>query len=259
MTKVTSNMLDERTERREVERGRTLTDTEMARWRQAIIEEAKHAATELVGEAIREHHAMIVSDVAGAIVKAQDDLCQRIDQIPAGPQGERGPVGTLQAVQPYVDKVHYAGDVVAFQGSCYQARIDTGKSPPHADWICLVERGIDGRDGLGFRVCGLFRADQPYNRNDVCVFNKAAWVAKYDSPGALPGDGWYLLVGQGRTGDKGPPGPRGQPGPAGETVTIIDWELDPERYLATPLLSDGSKARPLSLRPFFERYHGEVA
>jgi hypothetical protein len=47
-----------------------------------------------------------------------------------------------------------------------------------------------------------------------------------------------------------------RPGPVGDTVTIIDWDLDPESYMATPLLSNGSKAAPLSLRPFFERYHG---
>ena len=246
-----------------------MTDNELRTWRQQVINDAATAAHAYVDQQIAELRSFFLNDnedSPGLLVRLLAEIDRRtreqtddkIKQIPAGPVG---PEGHLPAVKPYVpDTVYYRGDCVSYAGGCYEAVRDTARPPPHADdWICLAAAGRDGQDGLGFRVCGLFRADQCYSRNDVCVFNKAAWVAKYDSPGTLPGDGWYLLVGQGRTGDKGPPGPRGQPGPAGETVTIIDWELDPERYLATPLLSDGSKARPLSLQPFFERYHGEVA
>jgi hypothetical protein len=56
-------------------------------------------------------------------------------------------------------------------------------------------------------------------------------------------------------GERGEPGPRGLPGQAGPT--ILAWQIDSERYRATPLMSDGQEGPALELRPLFERYHTE--
>ena len=61
---------------------------------------------------------------------------------------------------------------------------------------------------------------------------------------------------KGESGEPGPPGERGLPGQAG--LTIRSWQIDPERYRATPLMSDGSEGPTLELRALFEQYHTEA-
>jgi hypothetical protein len=60
----------------------------------------------------------------------------------------------------------------------------------------------------------------------------------------------------GENGERGPPGPRGDAGASG--ATIRDWKIDRERYLATPLMSDGSEGPPLELRGLFEQFFHET-
>src|SRR5258708_26923296 len=50
----------------------------------------------------------------------------------------------------------------------------------------------------------------------------------------------------GEKGERGLPGPRGDPGTSG--ATIVGWKIDPERYVAMPVMSDGSDGPPLDLR-----------
>src|SRR5262249_19350473 len=57
---------------------------------------------------------------------------------PSGPPGEQGPPGKLPMVKLWMpETVHYAGDVVAYDGGTFQAKRDTGQTPAHADWVCL--------------------------------------------------------------------------------------------------------------------------
>jgi hypothetical protein len=37
-------------------------------------------------------------------------------------------------------------------------------------------------------------------------------------------------------------------------MTISGWKIDRARYLATPLMSDGSDGPPLELRELFEQF-----
>jgi hypothetical protein len=59
----------------------------------------------------------------------------------------------------------------------------------------------------------------------------------------------------GRRGQQGPRGERGPAGPAGPMGPAIkSWQIDWERYQATPLMSDGSEGPTLELRPLFEQF-----
>jgi hypothetical protein len=47
-------------------------------------------------------------------------------------------------------------------------------------------------------------------------------------------------------------GAKGDPGSSG--ATICGWKIDRARYVATPLMSDGSEGPPLELRELFEQF-----
>src|SRR5215813_6371208 len=146
---------------------------------------------------------------------------------PSGPRGEQGPPGKLPLVKLWVpETVHYAGDVVAYDGGTFQARRDTGQPPSHADWTCLATAG---RDGGSITVRGTFDEAAEYRRLDVVALNGGSFVALKDAPGPCPGPGWQLLASQGKrgvAGEKGERGPKGDPGLSG--ATIRDWKIDRE-------------------------------
>ena len=81
---------------------------------------------------------------------------------PQGPPGPEGPPALFPQVKAWSpDAVSYRGDVVTHAGGTWQARKDTGKEPPHPDWILLAVPGRDGRDGVSISptVRGTWRAD----------------------------------------------------------------------------------------------------
>ena len=175
---------------------------------------------------------------------------------PSGPPGEQGPPGKLPLVKLWVpETVYYAGDVVAYDGGTFQAKRDTGQPPPHADWVCLATAG---RDGNSITVRGTFDATADYRRLDVVAFNGGSFVARKDAPGPCPGSGWQLLASQGKRGVAGARGERGERGPKGDPglsgATICDWKIDRARYVAIPIMSDGSEGPPLELRGLFEQF-----
>jgi hypothetical protein len=61
---------------------------------------------------------------------------------------------------------------------------------------------------------------------------------------------------RGVAGEKGERGPQGSPGSSG--VTICDWKIDRARYVATPIMSDGSEGPPLELRELFQQFLTEA-
>lgn len=187
-----------------------------------------------------------------------------------GPQGERGlegPPGKLPIVKTYEpDQVHYAGDVVVHQGSTWQATKDTGQAPPHRDWIGLAFRGVDGVNGLTPQVRGLWKAEGEYHYLDICCVNGSSFIARSDNPGVCPGDGWQLLVSEGKRGKAGESitGPRGERGLPGERGArgepaphLMSWHLDRKSYRAIGKMSDGSET-VLELRPLFEQFQRET-
>ena len=172
---------------------------------------------------------------------------------PSGPPGEEGPPGKLPLVKLWVpERVHYEGDVVAYDGGTFQAKRDTGQPPSHADWVCLATAG---RDGNSITVRGTFNETQEYRHLDVVARNGGSFVALKDVPGPCPGAGWQLLASQGKrgvAGDRGERGQQGNPGLSG--ATIRDWKIDRALYVATPVMSDGREGPPLELRGLFEQF-----
>jgi hypothetical protein len=124
----------------------------------------------------------------------------------------------------------------------------------------------------GLRLRGAYRSDQDYDRLDVVTLDGSSYIARQDSPGPCPGDGWRILASAGGTGpqglsgpkgDRGPPGPAGETGPQGKPGTpgapIAGWKIDPASYSAFPLMPDGKQGPPLELRALFQQFFDEVS
>ena len=179
-----------------------------------------------------------------------------------GERGPEGPPGKLPMVKLWQqDAIAYCGEVVSHDGALFQATRDTAAVPAwdHADWIQLAAAG---RDAKTPNVRGVFDGRSTYCWLDVVSLNGGSFIAKHDDPGDCPGNGWQLLASQGKRGAEGPagpPGPRGEKGePAARPASIVDWQLDRERYVAIPLMSDGTKGPSLVLRGLFEQFQSET-
>lgn len=159
---------------------------------------------------------------------------ERGEQGPPGERGipgEQGPPGMLPVVRGWTDAVHYAGAVVAHAGATWQAQRDTGRSPPHEDWICIARAGEDGRSIV---VRGTWDDAETYRALDMVACNGSSFVALRDDPGACPGEGWQMVAMRGKTGkpgDQGAPGRTGDRGPPGPAV--VAHEIDDAGLLTT--------------------------
>jgi len=158
-----------------------------------------------------------------------------------GERGPEGPEGKLRQVREWEDRVHYAGDVVTYEGGVYQAVRDTGKEPGGDDWCCIVKPGRDGADGRSFTLRGTYSADAEYRALDVVALNGASFAAKQDNPGECPGPGWQLVATQGKAGKPGPKGDRGERGFV-TASTVIDARLSDDGVL-TLVNSDGTEVQ----------------
>ena len=157
-----------------------------------------------------------------------------------GEPGERGLPGMLPMVEPWTDRVFYAGDVVTFDGRLYQASLDTGKAPGGSDWLCLAERGADGVDGKSLRACGTWLDGCTYETGDVVTRNGGSFVARRDNPGQCPGEDWQLLASQGSRGKSGERGAKGDKGERGDPgASIVDLKINMDGLLVLSM-SDGT-------------------
>jgi hypothetical protein len=209
---------------------------------------------------IAAEHEFNINFLAEVLVDLKNDAEMRGPPGPSGPRGEEGPPGKLPIVKLWMpETVYYEGDVVAYDGGTFQAMCDTGQPPSHAHWICLAAAGCDGKT---IDVRGAFNETAEYHRLDVVALNGGSFIALKDAPGPCPGSGWQLLASQGKRGAAGENGEGGLIGPRGErgaaAPTIVGWKIERERYVATPIMSDGSEGPPLELHGLFEQFLSEV-
>lgn len=170
-----------------------------------------------------------------------------------GPRGERGPEGRLSVAKAWSDRVHYEGEIVTHNGATWQAQCDTGREPPHDDWICLAAAGQNGRDGRSPRVRDTFDAAvTDYRELDIVALGGAAFIARHDNPGPCPGVGWKQIAMQGKTGKPGERGGVGQRGPAGPAVVALDVT---DQGLLTVTNGDGSTVE-LDMYPLLSKLQG---
>jgi hypothetical protein len=167
-----------------------------------------------------------------------------------------GKLPTVKAYEP--GAVHYAGDVVAYDGSTWQARKDTGRTPPHPDWVCIAAAA------RALSVRGTYSAEETYAALDVVMKESSSYVALKDNPGPCPGPGWQMLAASGRrgvAGERGTPGERGAKGEAGAkgdaAPRLMGWRPDPAAYRVFAKMSDGNEI-PLELAKLFEQFHTET-
>lgn len=178
----------------------------------------------------------MISEAVSAIPAPQDGRDGR-DGVDGndGRDGERGPegaAGKLPVVRAWTEGVHYEGECRSFDGSLYQAVRDTGRAPPHDDWILIAaqgEAGVAGADAREHDYRGTYDPAAAYERLNVVALNGASFVAKKNDPGPCPGEGWQLVAAQGKRGqqgERGERGLRGDPGPA-----VLDLVLDDDGLL----------------------------
>jgi len=177
-----------------------------------------------------------------------------------GARGPEGPRGVMPIARAWKDGVSYAGDIVVHEGATWQALKDTGKPPGIGqDWIELAARGADAR---WLRARGTYAATETYAELDVVTRDSSSFIAVRDNPGPCPGNGWAMLACGGKRGAAGEKGDRGATGEKGErgadAPTISGWKRDRKRFVATPVMSDGTFGPELDLRDFFEQFQVET-
>jgi hypothetical protein len=214
--------------------------------------------------------------VARALAEARTEHAHELEaqrrefsaQIAGLEERVRAVPGRLPVAKAYEPgAVVYRGELVVDGGSCWQALRDTGRAPGEGDdWACVAKGGrdgVNGRDGGSLRLRGGYNVHGKYARFDVVEFGSDAFVARRDSPGACPGDGWLKLTGpRGEKGEKGELGPRGSRGEQGvpdKTLTIDGWTIDAPRYRAIPKLSNSTVGAALELRPLFQLYQAQTS
>jgi hypothetical protein len=112
------------------------------------------------------------------------------------------------------------------------------------------------------KIMGTYREGENYSFLNIVALGGSSFIARSDDPGPCPGEGWQLIASAGKQGKPGPQGDRGEAGQRGErglpAPTILGWQIDRERYSATPIMSDNSEVEPLQLRALFEQFHREA-
>jgi hypothetical protein len=165
-------------------------------------------------------------------------------------------------VKGYVTgKVHYEGDVVAHEGSTFQALCDTAQSPEGQDWQRLAAAG---RDGGTPEIRGTYQEAESYKKFDVVALNGSSFIARRDNPATCPGPDWQLIAScgkpgkPGQKGERGERGERGIKGDPGVVPYVVSWKIDRVAFSITATMSDGSKSPVIDMRPLFEQFQSET-
>jgi hypothetical protein len=168
-----------------------------------------------------------------------------------GDQGETGQAGQSGAKGDQGDKGDTGEAGQAIPGPAGRDGIDGKDGAPGE----RGERGVPGDPGVDgrtlFNIRDTYDAAEKYLMGDVATLNRTWFVARKDEPGPCPGPDW-------KAGPTGRVGDKGEPGPPGMTREVVSWVVDRKRFVAVPVLNDGSKGPPLNLRPLFEQFQAEA-
>jgi hypothetical protein len=148
-------------------------------------------------EDIAERQGIAAFELRAAVAETQEQVRVALAEISEVSVRAAAHPGRFPIANAWSDAVHYDGEVVVHRGATWQARRDTGREPPHADWICLAAPGTDGR---GFVVRGTWQESGTYDEHDIVALNGSSFVARRDAPGPCPGEGWQLWASRGGAG-----------------------------------------------------------
>jgi hypothetical protein len=159
----------------------------------------------------------------------------------------------ISRVVPWSDRVFYEGELVTWEGSCWQATRDTAKRPGLTDeWRVIAAAGVAGSS---FRIRGTHVADETYSALDVVTLDHGWFIAKTDNPGVIPGPGWQSGP-VGKRGEKGLPGEKGPRGDQGKSAPHwVGVKLD--GFTVKAMMSDGTIGPTFSLLPLLDQYEAE--
>lgn len=166
-----------------------------------------------------------------------------------GDKGDPGAVSVLDAFRGVwsIENIYQRGDIVVTPaGALYVAKELTHDWPlPESEtWQQLTPEPIKG-DGFTFRH--LHVAGQEYAKGDVVTGPEGAlWIWTRDEPGVstqCPGEGWALMVKQGRTGGRGPQGVRGR-----DAANVVNIVRDADDTF-TFYFADGRALRAEAVQP----------
>lgn len=156
--------------------------------------------------------------------------------LPPPEKGDPGAPGKLPMARQWSDRVYREAECVAHCGGLYQAQRDTGKEPPHDDWICLASPGRPGKDADQIELKSTFDPEAEYKRLNIVALNGAAFMARKDDPGPCPGEGWQVIAMRGKPGKPG----ESIKGDRGSAATVSDMEISEDGRL-TLTNADGTK------------------
>lgn len=184
--------------------------------------------------------SVTVEDVAPLLTELVENA---VAAIPAAEPGKPGAPGKLPLAKAWDGEVTYEAEVRTHKGALWQAIRDTGREPGHEDWICLATAGAPGKDADQIEIAGTFDPGKTnsYRRLNVVALNGGAFIAKQDSPGECPGEGWQVIAMRGKAG---PPGPSVK-GDAGKSIkgdpgeAVVSMAIDGQGML-TLVNGDGS-------------------
>jgi hypothetical protein len=252
-----------------VEEAQRAVDVKLEALEQRIVQRTEQCSgrADALSEVIATERAGLWREIKAAVEEAERAFDVKLEALEQRLKAVPGKLPVAKIWRP--ESVTYQAEFVSHEGALWQARTDTAQTPGGSNWICVARAG---RDAITPNVRGTFSVDETYKQLDIVVSDGAAFIAKHDNPGICPGDGWQLLSRQGRPGRKGETGERGRRGERGEKgeigPSIVSWQIDRERYRASPLMSNGTVGPMLELRPLFEQFlakltaesieHGEI-
>jgi hypothetical protein len=145
---------------------------------------------------------MTVASPTDPTVRYGDRITRRASSArPAADWSERN--GVVELIGDQVsDLAKVVGDHIAELQTDVEQRVDRRLKALELQ-LAEMRGAVDVLRGKNLpgalRVCGTWESGATYCLNDLVAYNGGSWVARKDSPGPIPGDGWQMVASQGKT------------------------------------------------------------